>query len=204
MKLNLSTALAFASILASPPATSLAVFLVAATDAHAVTIGTFNEIAAASNPAAPGSFNPIDLSPVAGGGIGGPVSFTSPINGIFQMTVTDIAFVGDVYQAFLDGLSLGFTSFEPIGGSTLSSGTFSAPISLGSHAFNITNITLNFIGSPSPFGGGIVPSNFSPAGFTVALSVVEVPGPIAGAGLPGLILACGGLLGWWRRRQKIA
>jgi hypothetical protein len=39
---------------------------------------------------------------------------------------------------------------------------------------------------------------------TFSATITAVPAPIAGAGLPGLILAGAGLPGWWRRRQKIA
>jgi hypothetical protein len=46
--------------------------------------------------------------------------------------------------------------------------------------------------------------NVGVGGVFTPVAAVPVPIPIPGAGLPGLIFAGVGLLGWWRQRRKIA
>jgi hypothetical protein len=38
--------------------------------------------------------------------------------------------------------------------------------------------------------------------FSIMINAYSVPGPVAGAGLPGLVAACGGLIGLARRRRR--
>jgi len=59
-------------------------------------------------------------------------------------------------------------------------------------------------GGPAFFAADVLNANNGAIGVINYGQPLAVPGPIAGAGLPGLIFAGGGLLGWWRRRQKIA
>ncbi len=183
--------------------------------AAAVPIGTFTETASASCPAPTGSIWPSD-PPLRDGDVGGifnnseetscgPISFEILAGGTLVISAQPAVplFAGDVYQVFVDGNSVGVTTPVPLFGSNFSAGTFTMPISAGTHNFNINDQLLSYIGFQAPYGppATTVPAGFSPN--SVAVTLTELPAAVPEPrSLWEVAVGLAGLGYLWKRRSK--
>jgi uncharacterized protein (TIGR03118 family) len=113
-------------------------------------------------------------------------------------------FSGDLLVGNFSSLASEINAFDPLNGTFM--GTIPINVGVGNTPGGLWALEFGTGGSNGTpntlfFNDEINGINGTMDGLFGAISV---PGPIAGAGLPGLIVACGGLLGWWRRRKKTA
>jgi hypothetical protein len=148
-----------------------------------------------TDPANPGFCVGPPVACGAGSGVSGAFTFAtvSPI-----LDTITFSFFGSTAGAGPGSFTINLGPFvtkdgEFVTGVSFASGSFGGATS--NAMFNGTDASFIFAtGSDyNAIGGNFV---------TFDVNTRPVPGPVVGAGVPGLIAACGGLLAWWRRRRK--
>jgi len=84
-------------------------------------------------------------------------------------------------------------------GTTDGSFTYDPPSNFTGTVFFIVQGALT---NPPQYNGGGSFDGTNAVTDSIVVSAASVPGPVVGAGLPGLIAACGALFVWWRRKQN--